>query len=59
MIQQTRKQKAATLQRRLKEGWDMIEEAHRRGEDIRKLEAHWLRLMAEYELLTADSGCTE
>ena len=37
----------------------MIEEAHRRGEDIRKLEAHWLRLMSEYELLTADSGCAE
>ncbi len=32
----------------------MIEEAHQRGEDVRKLEAHWLRLMAEYELLTTD-----
>ena len=54
MSEQERKAKAASLQRRLEDGWDMIEEAHQRGEDVRKLEAHWLRLMAEYELLTTD-----
>ena len=39
----------ASLQRRLEEGWDLIEAAHARGEDIRTLEDHWIRLLHQYE----------
>lgn len=39
----------ASLQHRLEEGWDLIEAAHARGEDIRTLEDHWIRLLHQYE----------
>lgn len=41
----------ASLQRRLEEGWDLIEAAHARGEDVRLLEDHWIRLLHQYEQL--------
>ena len=40
------------LQRRLEEGWDLIEAAKARGEDTRALERHWIRLLEQLERLT-------
>lgn len=49
-ITRLRDTSAVSLQRRLEEGWDLIEAARLRGEDIRPLEEHWLRLLEQYEL---------
>ncbi len=39
----------AALVRRLDVGWQKIEDARQRGEDVRHWEDAWLRLLAEYE----------
>ncbi len=40
----------ARLVDRLERGYEQIEAAKARGEDIEALETHWFRLLREYEL---------
>ncbi len=44
----------ARLQRRLEEGWDLIEAAKVRGEPTAALERHWIRLLGELERLSLE-----
>lgn len=42
-------QTAAVLERRLTEGWDRIEEAIARGDDVETWTDFWCSLLREYE----------
>jgi hypothetical protein len=42
-------QTAPALARRLTEGWDRIEEAIARGEDVTAWESFWIDLLRRYE----------
>ena len=40
---------AQILERRLNDGWNRIEEAQRRGEDVQAWESFWIDLLHQYE----------
>lgn len=59
MTDNAHQSRIATLEKRMNDGWNLIEKRKSMGQDISKLEDFWIQLLHEYEAACDEAGDTK